>query len=607
MEEVDKIILTQLRQIGTDIDESITGLEELSTEALVAGCATCINTINKDDKLSTKLPKSMGVRFRVGTELANAVKELGYRAEIGYNTFLYSNVKDSRQILMWLVERLPKEAASISSEVLDEKAMLGRAVAQSLSRRAETHWTPSGCKKDGVAWGAGSAWFIEGTCSVVDFAASATLVPKAKAAGMSEDTKKYYKTHLELVTDQPSVSRNVVASIVENVAATVAATNAWEKEWNSEGIKSGLSEKAYLAAKGKRVHTSVVNQLRAAQMRSDAEGKRDADMLQFLDDFADVDTGKGSKFANQEKILFSKEAEVPDANAPKAATEEEVKAKREEEITELETKVTEVANTLKGLVDNIDEFSQSNQDLENELEQLDETNAEREEQYKVRKEVMDLLPEGAENVERLKQIVKSSTKRILALSGKWEKRRSELMDTLRKLRRAQGDAEGIAKKQLEKIKALRAEMKGVADGAKQKDAVIKQLQADYEAVNKQVGRASYTRSTMGIVRNITRQKEDIDKVLMDTRVVQKDISQLSEKLSRVYTETDELIYKNAKKDEASKKAYKHLANLHSTCEGLVRAVEETGSLLREIRELEEQIEAEEGKKWRIISHKSLRI
>eukprot|EP00040_Diaphanoeca_grandis_P005748 m.34310 g.34310 ORF g.34310 m.34310 type:complete len:628 (-) comp16961_c0_seq1:92-1975(-) len=599
MEEVDKIIISQLRQIGTEIPDDINGLEELSTELLVAGCATCINTINNDDKLSTNLPKSMAVRFRVGTELANAVKALGFMSEIGYNTFLYSNVKDSRQILMWLVERLPKEAAAVSSEILDEKALLARAVAKSLSQRAETYWTPSGCKKNGVAWtgsGAATAWFIEGTSSVVDFDATTTLIPNAKVAGMSDDTKRYYKEHLSLVTDQPPLSRNVVASIVQNVAATVAATNAWETEWNTKGIKSGLSEKDYVAQKGRKVQTNMVNQLRAALMRSEAEGKRQADMLQFLDDFADVDTGKGSKFANQEKILFSQDTEVKDANAPKAATEEEIQAKREEEIAELEGKVGEVTGALQGLMAAIDDFSTKNEAMEAEIGQIEETNAEREEQYKVRKEVLDLLPDGEQNVERLKQIVKSSTKRILALSGKWEKRRSELMDTLRKLRRAQGDAEGIAKQQLEKIKALRAEMKNIAEGAKQKDTVIKQLEADYEAVNKHVGRASYTRSTMGIVRNITRQKEDIDKVLQDTRVVQKDISQLSAKLSRVYAETDELIYKNAKKDETSKKAYKYLANLHSTCEGLVRAVEETGSILREIRELEEQIEAEETKK-----------
>ena len=97
------------------------------------------------------------------------------------------------------------------------------------------------------------------------------------------------------------------------------------------------------------------------------------------------------------------------------------------------------------------------------------------------------------------------------------------------------------------------------------------------------------------MRNITKQKEDINRVLQDTRILQKDIAQLSEKLGRVFGETDELIFANAKKDEASRSAYKHLANLHSTCNQLLLGVENTGAILREIRELEEQIEAEETK------------
>lgn len=63
----------------------------------------------------------------------------------------------------------------------------------------------------------------------------------------------------------------------------------------------------------------MVNALRKAVMRSEAEGKRAEDMLHFLDDFADADTGKSSKFQNQEMIMKKDKA---DPNAPKQATEE---------------------------------------------------------------------------------------------------------------------------------------------------------------------------------------------------------------------------------------------------------------------------------------------
>jgi hypothetical protein len=64
-----------------------------------------------------------------------------------------------------------------------------------------------------------------------------------------------------------------------------------------------------------------------------------------------------------------------------------------------------------------------------------------------------------------------------------------------------------------------------------------------------LARKRYTRRIMELVRNISKQKEDIDKVLIDTRAVQKDIAQLGEKSARIYAETEDMIFKNAKKDE----------------------------------------------------------
>lgn len=52
---------------------------------------------------------------------------------------------------------------------------------------------------------------------------------------------------------------------------------------------------------------------------------------------------------------------------------------------------------------------------------------------------------------------------------------------------------------------------------------------------------------------------------------------------------------NAKRDEHAKAAYKHLATLHADCGDLVRMVEETGAVVREVRELEDQIETEKSR------------
>lgn len=52
---------------------------------------------------------------------------------------------------------------------------------------------------------------------------------------------------------------------------------------------------------------------------------------------------------------------------------------------------------------------------------------------------------------------------------------------------------------------------------------------------------------------------------------------------------------NAKRDEHAKVAYKNLATVHADCAELVRLAEETGAIVREVRELEDQIETERSR------------
>ena len=108
---------------------------------------------------------------------------------------------------------------------------------------------------------------------------------------------------------------------------------------------------------------------------------------------------------------------------------------------------------------------------------------------------------------------------------------------------------------------MRERMKQVADETRYKDDLHKQLLGEYERMSKDLSRVSYTNRMMEIVMNIRKQKEDIGKILGDTRIVQKELNQLTGKLDRIFTVTDEQVYKNARKDDARKNAYKILASL----------------------------------------------
>lgn len=165
----------------------------------------------------------------------------------------------------------------------------------------------------------------------------------------------------------------------------------------------------------------------------------------------------------------------------------------------------------------------------------------------------------------LQDLIQSSADRLTKLAAKWEEVRKPLVERYRQVKADSENRESETTKLLEEIRLMRERMKEVADETRFKDDLYKQLVGEYERMSKDLSRVSYTRRMMEIVVNIQRQKEDIGKILGDTRQVQKEINQLSGKLERIFTVTDEQVYRDARKDEARRTAYKLLASLREVC------------------------------------------
>ncbi|XP_025935171.1 coiled-coil domain-containing protein 22-like [Apteryx rowi] len=125
-----------------------------------------------------------------------------------------------------------------------------------------------------------------------------------------------------------------------------------------------------------------------------------------------------------------------------------------------------------------------------------------------------------------------------------------------------GRAQLESSRRLSEIRALHERSRSAADEARRKEELYKQLVLELEALPRDVSRAVYTRRILEIVGNIRKQKEEIGKILVDTRALQKEINALAGKLERTFSVTDELLFKDAKRDEVVRKAYKYLAALH---------------------------------------------
>lgn len=68
------------------------------------------------EELLLVMPSSL--RSFMSCTVSLSSQSLGYQGEIGYQTFLYSSMKEWRKLLMFLLEKLPKDTAQASDEPL---------------------------------------------------------------------------------------------------------------------------------------------------------------------------------------------------------------------------------------------------------------------------------------------------------------------------------------------------------------------------------------------------------------------------------------------------------------------------------------------------------
>ena len=139
MDDADDILFDSLRALDVDAPSNAS-LKSVDAGFFVAAAAKCVNAINleasggveSDKKLKEKLPKGLAARHRLCTALGGAVKAMGFNGDTSFNCFLYPNEKDARKLLLFLVERLPKEDEEEEENIDGADVLLNRSIRKAL-------------------------------------------------------------------------------------------------------------------------------------------------------------------------------------------------------------------------------------------------------------------------------------------------------------------------------------------------------------------------------------------------------------------------------------------------------------------------------------------
>lgn len=111
---------------------------------MVLAISSCLECILQVNDLPRKLPPAMNAKMKIATILADHIKNLGYYGDMGYSTILYSSELERRKILIFLIEKLPRDPSKVP-EVNETSYFLNmlKKIDENVQLHVRSMWIPS--------------------------------------------------------------------------------------------------------------------------------------------------------------------------------------------------------------------------------------------------------------------------------------------------------------------------------------------------------------------------------------------------------------------------------------------------------------------------------
>jgi hypothetical protein len=148
-----------------------------------------------------------------------------------------------------------------------------------------------------------------------------------------------------------------------------------------------------------------------------------------------------------------------------------------------------------------------------------------------------------ENLQKLKNLIEANKNKLLSLTEQWNKIQTPLLEEYKTLQSAISNEDLKQQQEQSKLRKLEETQRALTLDLKEKTQLEEQLRQKLEQINKSHNRSGYTRRILEIIGNIKKQDEEIQKILNDTKSVQREISTLTGQVDRSFTLADELIFR----------------------------------------------------------------
>lgn len=524
MEDADRIIVEHLQQLGCDFE--VESMKDFDAEKTLEAVVKLLKAIIPDFSAPTSVPHNMVAKYNIGMKLADAITSLGFKGDLGYQSFLYSNEVELRRIFGFLIEKLPKDEKPSPAQSTGSK--FKKALASVLRSELDKPWLPL-------------------------YARPATTKRPFQPITVSTASE------IVQITDR----HIFIATILHANASLRAKLTRPSKDEFARLVEVIQDKKAIPAL------------------------QKESSMPEDAQDQAQEEVKTATMSENSEDVAAAVTESTPNPEQELELMDER-RFQLDEELQEVDMELDKVTSEMVNVQLALEEV---------------ETLVEGEKHAdKLRSRAEELIVErGADGaMEFCNEYLTNLQAKSVKLATEWEEHRRPLVDQLRRLRQENTTRWGEQRSRRERIERLDRERQRMIQEYSLKKELVKQLQAEWDKLSAKDANvtqcSSYLTRIREIVSSVARQREEIEKILVDNRKQQREMNLLSDRLERTFAAAEIFFTHQSSRIDDAKRVHRHIIEIHKDCKSIFEAVEATGTIQREIRDLEERIDKERESK-----------
>ena len=619
MDDSDLLILT-LNQLGclpepVDPNQKINSISEIQDNDFRIIIHRIINKIIQIKGMDVSFPENPSIdmtrKYQEAQKIAEFIKSLGYRGDLGMNSILHPSQRDKQRIIEFTLEIITSNDVGEGENIqgITEKNMSKIKISKILNEWYKDIW----------------------------------IIPELNNNVYSNKDNKFDEYILKIDNSKmKSLNKvNKENKIIDgfndmgkNTSMQVDAAN------NLLIIQEQDNELLKYSAGGEQKHNYLIEKLKNKNKFKGNEKSINQELLDSMESRNKAinflyHNYKENNFINNVKIIRKKNKEIfgniipfitqstKTNNDENSATEnndnqteeekanlykskldniintfEEEKKKKNEEINELNNEVLNITNQIEKLKQNhedniikknlmleqLENLKQENNDL---LKEIEEQMTAFEQMKKLQQNEM-VENEVIQEVEKLEKKYEEMINNWEEYSKEAKGRIQELktaIDTKRKEYSYKYDQIGILKKEIEEI-TIKISMK---------EELAKFLNEEYQKIPIRVNRNIFINRIAELTKKIENERRNITQYLNDLKEADKKIDRLNSIIKRVHNELEETLFNDAKKNKKINEVYKAFIQLGGGYDEIQKNILETSNKKYKLKELTNTVDEYKAK------------